>query len=233
MKNKQNKWPKKLPKLTPEQQRIKDDFMQHWLEIVPKKFGIIGHFSHEFPVNNCKPGGKVLELGAGLGDQVPYENMKITEYYALELRPNIARILKKRFPQVKVKIGDCQKPLDYPNNFFDRIQAIHVLEHLPNLPFTLKEVKRVLKPDGEFCVIIPCEGGFIHAIGRYFSGKRVFEKRYRVPYDWCIKSEHVNTALEIMEELGKEFEVIKRSFYPLFVPSLNLNLFAGFVLKPK
>lgn len=228
-----SKWPKKLPKLTKDQQRIKDDFMQHWLEIIPSRFKIIENFSHQFPVKYCKPGGNVLELGAGLGDQIPYENMKITKYYALELRPNIASILKRKYPKVNIKVGDCQKKLPYRDNFFERVQAIHVLEHLPNLPFTLKEVKRVLKPDGQFCVVIPCEGGLLHAIGRYFSGKRVFEKRYGVPYDWCIRSEHINMADEIIEELKKEFKLSKSQYYPLLVPSFNLNLFAGFVLIAK
>lgn len=228
----QNKWPKKLPKLTPKQKRIRDDFMKYWHEILPKKFGFIEHFSHNYPVRNCKIGGKVLEIGAGLGDQISYEDLDQVAYYAMELRREMAKVIKKRFPKVNVLVGDCQKKIPYPDNYFDRVQAIHVLEHLPNLPKALAEVRRVLKREGEFCVVIPCEGGLIHAIGRIFSGKRVFEARYGVSYDWCIKSEHVNTAKEVLDELAQRFKTIKQEFYPLKAPFLDLNLFLGMVLKP-
>ena len=226
-----SKWPKKLPKLTLEQQRIKDDFMRYWLEIVPTKYSIVERFSNGFPARNCRPARKILELGAGLGNQIPYEDLSHSEFHALELRPSIAHILKKRFPKIHVRIGDCQKKLPYRSNYFDRVQSIHVLEHLPNLPFTLNEVSRVLKPNGEFCVVIPCEGGLVHNFGREFAGKKEFERRYGVAYDWCIQSEHVNTGQEVMAELAAKFKPIKIQYFPFGVPLIHLNLFVGMVYK--
>ncbi|TAN50662.1 MAG: class I SAM-dependent methyltransferase, partial [Rhodospirillales bacterium] len=32
-------WPKTLPVLTVEQQRIRDDFMHYWHEVLPRKYG--------------------------------------------------------------------------------------------------------------------------------------------------------------------------------------------------
>jgi len=206
--------------------------MKYWHEIIPERFSIIEKFSSDFLRKNFKKNGRILEIGAGLGAQIYSQNLSKTEYHVLELRQNMANELKKRFPNVMVKIGDCQEGIDYPNGFFDRVQAIHVLEHLPNLPKALNEVRRVLKKDGEFCVIIPCEGGVIHAIGRLFSGKRVFEKRYEVSYDWLIKYEHCNNANEVIEEINKQFKIVKSEYFPTRIPSIQLNLFIGLVLKP-
>jgi ubiquinone/menaquinone biosynthesis C-methylase UbiE len=207
--------------------------MTYWHEISPKKYGLFEKFNHSFPVNNCRQGGRVLEIGAGLGEHILYENLNQTEYYALDIRPEMAGEIKKRFPGVKVIIGDCQKHMEFPDNYFDRIVAIHVLEHLTNLPAALKEICRILKPDGEFCVVLPCEDGLAHKLARIISAKRIFEKRYRINYDRFIQAEHINNAFEVMEELNLHFNIKKRSYFPLRIPIINLNLAIGMVLKPE
>lgn len=227
-----SKWPKEIPVLTEDQRRIKDDFMKYWHEISPKKYSLYDRFNRLWPVKHCKPGGKLLDIGAGLGENMDYEDPG-TEYYALELLPEMAQIIKHRFPNATVIIGDCQERQNLPGRYFDRIQAIHVLEHLPNLPAALLEIHRLLKPDGEFCVIIPCEGGLAHRLARKISAERLFEKRYGCDYDWCIKSEHINMPDEILEELEYYFKTIKKTFFPLLVPSVNLNLAIGLVLRPR
>jgi len=228
-----NKWPKQLSPLSEEQKRIKDDFMKYWHEVLPRRYGFIERFNHGFPVRNARPGGRVLEIGAGLGEHIAYENLSGTEYYALELRPEMAEVIKKRFPNARTVIGDCQKRLDFPDNYFDRVLAIHVLEHLPDLPSTVKEVRRLLKPGGQFQVVIPCEGGLAYSLARRISARRIFEKRYKMSYDWCIGSEHINVPQEIFEELGPYFEIEKKSFFPLKVPFVFCNLVIGLNLKPK
>ena len=34
-------WPKILPELTSEQERISDDFMHYWHEVLPKRYGVV------------------------------------------------------------------------------------------------------------------------------------------------------------------------------------------------
>ena len=42
-------WPKVLPPLTPEQQRVSDDFYRHWHEVLPNKYRAIEEFNHSYP----------------------------------------------------------------------------------------------------------------------------------------------------------------------------------------
>ena len=143
-------------------------------------------------------------------------------YVCVELRENMAEELKKRFPEVTTCIADCQEKIPYPDNFFDRIIAMHVLEHLTNLPSFLEEAKRIIKPTGKLLVVLPCEGGFGYWLGRQFTSKRIFEKRYQQAYEPYIKAEHVNTLSEIFCEIKKKFSIADRTFYPLnFLPSIH------------
>jgi ubiquinone/menaquinone biosynthesis C-methylase UbiE len=232
------KWPKTFPPLTAEQQRISDDFMKHWHEVLPNKFGIIDRFNHQYPLVKRAAGTlRTLEIGAGIGEHLEYEKLSIAqqrEYYALELRENMCAEIRRRFPAVHAVTGDCQQPLDFPAGYFDRILAIHVLEHLPNLPITVRELHRVCdKTSGQLSIVIPCEGELAYTIARRCSAQRIFEKRYNQPYKWFIEREHVNRPKEILAELKPYFEVTHRRFFPFRVPLYFCNLVVGLTLKPR
>ena len=50
--NKKETFPKKIPELTSEQKKIKEDFMEHWLKILRKKYLIIDKFNHNVVYKN-------------------------------------------------------------------------------------------------------------------------------------------------------------------------------------
>src|SRR5205085_2280459 len=131
-------WPKVFPPLTAEQEHIRDDFMKYWHEVLPRKFGVIDRFNHSYCVKNAPTHfDRTLEIGAGIGEHIAYEKLspqQRRDYYALELRENMSQEIQRRFPDIRTITGDCQKRLAFPDGYFDRILAIHVLEHLPNLP---------------------------------------------------------------------------------------------------
>ncbi|HEY0455676.1 MAG TPA: class I SAM-dependent methyltransferase [Verrucomicrobiae bacterium] len=231
-------WPKLIPQLTPEQKRISDDFMRHWHEELPKRYGIVDDFNHNYVVRHAPATFKsTLEIGAGLGEHLAYEKLNGEQqrnYVALEMRENMAARIRERFPLVQTYVGDCQEKLDFPEGHFDRIIAVHVLEHLPNLPATIREMHRLCHPGhGAFSIVIPCEGGLAYTLARRISAQRIFEKRYQQPYDWFIKREHINLPAEIITELEKYFTPVHRSFFPLLVPIVTCNLCIGLTLRPK
>jgi ubiquinone/menaquinone biosynthesis C-methylase UbiE len=232
------KWPKTFSPLSPEQMRIRDDFMKYWHEVLPRRFGMIERFNHLYPLRR-QPATfrRTLEIGAGIGEHIEYERLteeQEREYYAVELRENMGAEIRRRFPRVKTIIGDCQKRLPSPDNYFDRILAIHVLEHLPDLPAAVRELYRVCdKEQGVLSIVIPCEGSLAYTLARRCSAQRIFEKRYGQPYKWFIEREHVNRPVEIMGEIDPYFETIDKTFFPFRVPFLFCNLVIGITLKPR
>jgi SAM-dependent methyltransferase len=232
-----SKWPKVLPPLTPEGQRISDDFMRRWHEQLPGKFQMLERFNHGYPVRHGpKEFMSTVEIGAGIGGHLDHENLSLDQmahYISVEMRPDMAKMIRTRHPGTLVVTGDCQKRLPIAASRVDRIIAIHVLEHLPDLPSCIKEMWRLISPKGKLLIVIPCEGGMAYSMARSVSSRRMFEKLYRQSYDWFIEREHLNTPSEIMEELAPYFSVEHREFFPFRIPSVNLNLCIGLRLAPK
>ena len=150
-------WPKERAPLTDEQSAIMEDWIREFLTTVKStRFGWVSRFDHTFPARSASSELRTLEIGAGTGSHVQFEPSG--EYVALEASDKLAAQIPQR-DGLSVVIADCEQRLPWDDDSFDRVVAIHVLEHLYNLPAALEEVARVLRPGGVFCVVIPCEGG--------------------------------------------------------------------------
>jgi len=229
-----------LPELTKEQKEISDDFMRYWHERLGStwSFQAIESFNHGYPIRTApKTFVRTLEIGAGLGEHVRHEKLTAEQrqnYFALELRENMVAEMRRRVPDIQALCGDCQGRLDFPDDFFDRIVAIHVLEHLPNLPEAAKELHRVCnKQRGVFSVVIPCEGGLLYSFARLVSSRRMFELRYKQSYNWFIEREHLSIPAEIVSALAPYFEAAGSEYFPFKIPTNAINLCIGLKLKPK
>ncbi len=234
------KWPKVLPALTPEQRQRSDEFMKIWhVELAGRpRYGLIEKFNHTFPVQHSAPGFKTtLEIGAGLGEHLEYEKLTPEQerhYYCNEYRENMAAEIRRRFPNVQTVVADCQQRLDFPDGHFDRYVAVHVLEHLPDLPGAVREAWRLLnKETGRMLVVIPTEGSPAYSLARKISAERVWKRHFTAPYAEFYKREHINLVPEILEELAPYFTIEARSYFPLGVPLWFCNLCIGLALRPR
>jgi len=234
------KWPKILPPLTPEQQARNHEFMRLWHEELGgrSRYGAVESFNHRFPVRLSRPGFRTtLEIGAGLGAHLEYEQLtpeQEANYYCNEYRENMAAAIRARFPRVRTVVGDCQQRMDFPDGFFDRILAIHVLEHLPDLPACLRELHRLLnKERGQLLIVIPTEGSPAYGLARRLSAQRLWYRHFSAPYEEFYRREHINLVPEIRAELAPLFTIETSRHFPLLVPFHFCNLCIGYSLRPR
>lgn len=238
------KWPKVLPPLTPEQQHRSDEFMKLWhVELAGRpRYDLLEKFNHNFPVRHSPPGFKTtLEIGSGLGEHLTYEKLTPEQerhYYCNEFRENMAAEIRRRHPQVQTLVGDCQQRLNFPDGYFDRYIAVHVLEHLPNLPAAIREAYRLLnKQAGRLLIVIPTEGSTAYSLARKISAERVWDRHFGhlgVRYKEFYGREHINVPAEILAELDPYFTIVTRSYFPFpFLPFVFSNLCIGVSLAPR
>lgn len=96
--------------------------------------------------------GRLLDVGCGSGEFL--EKMKSLgwEVYGVEIGKQGALAAQQRGLNVFHGTLDQAK---FPNDYFDFIRFEHVLEHVPDPVATLKEARRILRPDGEIRLTVP------------------------------------------------------------------------------
>jgi len=228
-----SKWPKVVPDLTPEQKEALEAWYVLWLERFNKN-ALLDGFNYGFPASLPVPERcRTLQIGPGMHPNLARDMLASPDYHVLELRAEFCKKLAERLPPERVHCGDIEQRQPFPDGSFDRLIAIHVLEHLRNLPAALDEISRLLAPDGAFDVVLPCEGGLAYSLARRISSQRMFEQTFKMPYEPIIRSEHVSELWEINEELFARFRAEKTRHFPLRVPVDTINIFVGYRLRKK
>jgi len=226
-------WPKTVKPLSDEQKVISDDFIKYCQDVFHKQWSMLDRFNSTYLVRNMHiaDGMRTLELGAGNGDHLEYEDLDRQEYWVNDRRASQIDLIQSRFPNVKAIHSDCQEGFDVPDSHFDRIIANNVLEHLTNLPKAIQQFDRLLSDKGQLGIIIPCDPGFAYRFGKFFTTERAFKKRYKQSYTWFTDSEHINAPEEVMHVLLKRFKIVHRQYFPFIVPIKHINLMFGMVLN--
>ena len=169
----------------------------------------------------------------GSGRTCGYEKLNGQEYYAVELLQELAGSIEARFPGVTTIVGDCQTRLPFDDAYFDRVLAIHVLEHLPTSRRRSRRSHACSRPTLASSPSFPAKGAGSTVLARRFTSKRLFEREFGRDYDWFIRSEHINLPWEIRSELEKRFHVVEARYFPFRVPSVSANLIIGLTMRPR
>ncbi|MGM0536062.1 MAG: class I SAM-dependent methyltransferase [Pseudomonadota bacterium] len=102
-----------------------------------------------------EPGMRVLLVGAGTGLDLPWLPRDV-ELHATDLSPAMVRRLGSRAEalgrDVQAEVMDAER-LDYPDDHFDVVVMHLILAVMPDPVQGLAETRRVLKPEGQLCVM--------------------------------------------------------------------------------
>lgn len=96
-----------------------------------------------------KTGGNLLDIGAGTGDFLLIAKSNGWDTTGVEPNNKARNIAEKK------GVAFTNKTEELANHSFDVISMWHVLEHVPDLENQIKELKRLLKPDGSIVIAVP------------------------------------------------------------------------------
>jgi 2-polyprenyl-3-methyl-5-hydroxy-6-metoxy-1,4-benzoquinol methylase len=153
-------------------------------------------------VNSLQKKGKLLDIGAGTGDFLL--TAKNDGWNVIGVEPS------EKARSIAAKKGIELKPVaDFDDHSFDIITMWHVLEHVPDLQNQIKELKRLLKPNGAIIIAVP---NFKSYDAKYYGE---FWAAYDTPrHLWhfsktAIKKLFQNVNIELVKILPMKFD----SFY--------------------
>jgi ubiquinone/menaquinone biosynthesis C-methylase UbiE len=134
---------------------------------------------HKFFLESIKgvPAPRVLDVGCYIGTELfmlPKTN-KQAQYWGVDISENAikqAKILSKKRGESAIDFQaiDANRPLPFPDDFFDVVYALELIEHLKDPSKFFVEVNRVLKPSGSLIVSSPNETRFVHKIFQFLPG---------------------------------------------------------------
>lgn len=95
------------------------------------------------------PTPHILDIACGPGQLLEILQRKFPKarLFGLDLSTAMIKRLKEKLPEVETKIGDAEN-LPWPSNHFDIVTNTISFHHFPDPHKALKEMHRVLKPDG-------------------------------------------------------------------------------------
>lgn len=169
-------------------------------------------------------GARILEIGAGTLNQLPYMQGAITRYDAVEpaaffyeSSPHIDRV-----HQIYNDIDDCSER-------YDNIISVAALEHIEKLPHVIAKSGLILETGGACVHAIPCEGGLAWGAAWRLSTGLAYKLRTGFSYTALMRHEHVNDYDEIVALHRYFFEEVHLRFFPL--PGKHLALFCAIVAR--
>ncbi len=110
---------------------------------------------YEFALSYCK-GKQVLDAACGVGYGTNHLAQVASSIVGIDINPEAIAYGRARFEsdRLNFQIANVMET-GFLNAQFDVICSFETIEHLPNIPAYLKEMVRILRPDGFYIVSTP------------------------------------------------------------------------------
>jgi len=173
-------------------------------------------------INSLKKNDKsILDIGAGTGDFLSFIQSEFRSVKGIEPNQKARELAQEKGISLEQDLKDVKGKL------FDVITMWHVLEHVPNLEETIRDVEALLKPNGILIIAVP----------NFYSFDAAYYKNYWAAFDvprhlWHFSKASMNKLFSDKLSLLKISPMVFDSFYVSILSEKNksgkLNLFKAF-----
>jgi len=173
-----------------------------WNYQFPIKYVQLYRFKTIIKLLGDKKFERLLEIGTGSGILLPELSKHCDYLYACDIHPNTDKIENLLF-HYNVKNYEIKsqgiESTDYPDNFFDVVVGVSVLEFVDDLNAAILEIKRILKKDGFFATICPMQSDVLDFVVSLYADKPA-------------KDEFGDARKYVYKELEKNFAIEKKGY---------------------
>jgi glycosyltransferase involved in cell wall biosynthesis len=124
-------------------------------------------------------GERVLEIGAGIGN-LTSNLVPRTVYWASDINPHYLERLKKlkqTRPYLQVQYTDATAGETYPEQQFDTVICLNVVEHLEDDVNALRNIRAALEKNGRAIVLVPNGPGLYGSLDRVLGHYRRYKRQ--------------------------------------------------------
>jgi ubiquinone/menaquinone biosynthesis C-methylase UbiE len=100
--------------------------------------------------------GRVLEIGIGSGLNLPFYGDGVENVTGIDTSPGLLALAEKRARETPFMVhlrGDDAEKMRFDDASFDTVVSTWTLCSIPDLAAALREIRRVLRPDGRFLFV--------------------------------------------------------------------------------
>jgi 2-polyprenyl-3-methyl-5-hydroxy-6-metoxy-1,4-benzoquinol methylase len=161
---------------------------------------------------------KVLDVGCAFGFLLKELSSVFDELHGFDISEFAIEKAKKVVPEASLKIHSLEDPLPYPDNNFDCITAIDVLEHTKDFERSFGKLVKKLRKGGYLIVSTPLDDwprryfGFMDTDKTHISvlkeqelnsiirknNLKVIDKRYYLPFPLIYRIPRIPFSIEVL-----------------------------------
>lgn len=178
-------------------------------------------------INSQSAKGRILDIGAGVGDFLSVCKNDGWQTIGIEPSDKAKTIAKSKGVSFVEHLSELE------DHTFDIITMWHVLEHVPDLENQIKELKRLIKPNGTVIIAVPNFNSFdANYYGKYWAA-------FDVPIHlWhfsktAIKKLFAKENLELVKVLPMKFDSFYVSLLSEKYKTGKMNYFKAFFIGCK
>jgi 2-polyprenyl-6-hydroxyphenyl methylase/3-demethylubiquinone-9 3-methyltransferase len=123
--------------------------------------------------------GRVLDIGCGPGVMSEEIAKQGWEYWGMDFSPEMIAVARKKFSERErfhFSVGQAEKT-GFPENYFEAVVAMGLVEYLDDETAAVQEIRRVLKPNGILIVSLP----------NWWSPMRMWDRWLLTPFAWLVR----------------------------------------------
>jgi len=131
---------------------IKEFYNKHLSEHTPRETSL--HYRWILKLMHPKLNARFLDVACGTGFMVREAKKAGLEACGIDVSEVAVKLAKENAQGANILLGDGET-LPWPDNYFDYVTSLGSLEHYLHPEIGIREIRRVLKPDGLSCIMLP------------------------------------------------------------------------------